>query len=110
LRKSGILSEVIFWKTFKNKEVLGWDIDRQIIIGRYIVDFFIPELGLVIEIDGKSHDLKYDYDVERENYLKSLSMEIIRINDREIKNNLDNCVEFLKQKVKEREQYLRQRR
>jgi len=58
LRTAGNLSEVIFWQTFKNKKQLGWDIDRQVIIGNYIVDFFVAELGLVFENYGYSHDLK----------------------------------------------------
>ncbi len=29
LRKAGVLSEVVFWKAFKDKRSLGWDIDRQ---------------------------------------------------------------------------------
>ena len=28
LRKSGVLSEILFWQTFKDKKKLGWD-DRQ---------------------------------------------------------------------------------
>jgi len=55
LRKQGILSEVLFWEAFKDKEkIKGYDIDRQVIIGNFIVDFFIAELGLVVEIDGNS--------------------------------------------------------
>ena len=95
LRKAGNLSEVIFWNTFKNKEVLGWDIDRQIIIGNYIVDFFIPELGLVFEIDGYSHDLKPEYDEKRENYLISLGLEIIHFADIEVKKNIANVAEIV---------------
>jgi len=89
LKKIGVLSEVLFWQAFKNKKLLGWDIDRQVIIGNYIVDFFIPEIGLVIEIDGESHDFKGEHDVERENYLQSLGLEIIHYTDIEIKKSMD---------------------
>ncbi|MBP1163359.1 very-short-patch-repair endonuclease [Chryseobacterium sp. PvR013] len=34
------------------------DFDRQRIIGNYIVDFYVKTLGLIIEIDGSSHDEK----------------------------------------------------
>jgi len=36
LRKAGNLAEVLFWKTFKDKKKLGFDIDRQVIIGQYL--------------------------------------------------------------------------
>ena len=55
------------------------------IIGNYIVDFFIPELGLVFEIDGSSHDDKLEYDAERDNFMQSLNLEVIRIPDIDVK-------------------------
>ena len=48
LRKAGNLSEVIFWQIFKDKKKIGFDIDRQVIIGNYIVDFFKMELLRVL--------------------------------------------------------------
>ncbi len=88
LRKAGNLPEVIFWQTFKDKNKLGFDIDRQIIIGSYIVDFFIPELGLVFEIDGASHDNKLEYDAERDAFMKDLDLQVVRILDIDIKKNM----------------------
>ena len=102
LRKAGNLSEVIFWKTFKNKELLGWDIDRQVIIGNYIVDFIINELGLVFEIDGYSHNLKGEYDLERDKYLKSLNLEIIHFRDIEIKKDIENVKKSVKFAIEKR--------
>jgi very-short-patch-repair endonuclease len=81
LRQAGNLSEVILWNVIKNKQLLGLDFDRQKIIGNYIVDFYCPNLGLVIEIDGESHDFKGEYDVEREQFLKDLGLEIIHFED-----------------------------
>lgn len=52
----------MFWKI---------DFDRQRIIGNYIVDFYVKTLGLVIEIDGSSHENKEEYDQKREE--KSIS-------------------------------------
>ena len=57
-RKQGILSEVLFWQAVNKRKFHKIDFDRQRIIGNYIVDFYVKTLGLVIEIDGKSHDFK----------------------------------------------------
>lgn len=57
-RKLGILSEVLFWRQVRNKTFHAIDFDRQRIIGNYIVDFYVKALGLVVEIDGVSHDFK----------------------------------------------------
>jgi len=96
LRKSGNLSEVLFWNQVKNRQFLGLDFDRQKIIGNYIVDFYCKELGVVIEIDGISHDDKTEYDIERDLFLKSLGLKVFRISDLDVKKNLSGVVEFLR--------------
>ena len=89
LRKAGNLSEVLFWNAVKNKQLLGLDFERQKIIRNYIVDFYCPELGLVVEIDGKSHDFKGEYDQNREKFLVDLDLEVIHYSDPKIKKGLD---------------------
>ncbi len=90
LRKAGNLAEVVFWQSVKDKRQLGFDIDRQYIIGNYIVDFFIADLGLVFEIDGGSHDSKGNYDETRELFLKDLGLEIIHFTDKQIRYQISD--------------------
>jgi very-short-patch-repair endonuclease len=106
LRKAGVLSEVLFWLAFKDKKLLGYDIDRQVIIGNYIVDFFIPELGLVFEIDGDSHNDKGEYDIRRENFLKSLHLEIVHFEDIAVKKAMDGVVGQVMLSIQNREKYI----
>lgn len=87
-RKLGILSEVLFWKQVRNNNFHSIDFDRQRIIGNYIVDFYVKSLGLVVEIDGVSHDFKQEYDLERTKFLESLGLKIFRITDFDVKQNL----------------------
>ncbi|NML56435.1 endonuclease domain-containing protein [Chryseobacterium cheonjiense] len=87
-RNAGILSEVIFWKQVRAKTFHQLDFDRQRIIGNYIVDFYVKTLGLVIEIDGWSHNNKEIYDDVRQQYLESLGLTIFRITDSDVRNNL----------------------
>jgi very-short-patch-repair endonuclease len=89
LRKSGNLSEVLFWDKVKNKQLLNLDFERQKIIGNYIVDFYCAELSLVIEIDGESHDFKGEYDNVRDSYLRGLGLKIVHVEDIRIKKDLD---------------------
>ncbi|MGQ4002801.1 DUF559 domain-containing protein [Francisellaceae bacterium CB299] len=95
LRKAGNLSEVILWNKLKRKRLLQLDFDRQKIIGNYIVDFYCPTLGIIIEVDGSSHDDKIEYDKIRDEYLKGLDLSVIHILDRDIKNNLDGVMRCL---------------
>ena len=107
LRKAGNLAEVIFWQSFKDKKQLGFDIDRQYIIGNYIVDFFIPELGLVFEIDGSSHNSKVEYDAERDAYMNSLQLQIVRIKDLDVKKNIEEIYKFVLETIRERKMHLK---
>lgn len=107
LRQAGNLSEVIFWQTFKDKNKLGFDIDRQVIIGNYIVDFFIPELGLVFEIDGSSHDGKIEYDAERDVFMQDFNLQIIRILDVDVKKNMKNVYQLVLETVNKRRRALK---
>ena len=95
LRKGYVLSEVVFWKQVRNKEFHQIDFDIQKIIGNYIVDFYIKSLGVVIEIDGSSHNDKEDYDNKRQLFLESLDLVFYRISDYRIKNDLINVMKEL---------------
>jgi very-short-patch-repair endonuclease len=92
LRKAGVLSEVIFWMQVHKEMFWKIDFDRQRIIGNYIVDFYVKTLGLVIEIDGSSHENKEEYDQKREDYLVSLGLRVYRISDLRIKHDLNNVM------------------
>jgi len=92
LRKAGVLSEVIFWLQVHKGIFWKIDFDRQRIIGNYIVDFYVKTLGLVIEIDGLSHNDKETYDLKRDDYLISLGIRIYKISDLRIKHDLNNVM------------------
>ena len=95
-RHAGILAEVLFWQQVHKGKFYGINFNRQKIIGNYIVDFYVPSLSLVIEIDGWSHNYKEEYDLERDNFLKSLGLNIIKIPDMEVKKNLSWIMDCLK--------------
>ena len=102
LRKGYVLSEVVFWKQVRNKEFHQIDFDREKIIGNYIGDFYIKSLGVVIEIDGSSHNDKEDYDNKRQLFLESLDLVFYRISDYRIKNDLINVMKELEDFINEK--------
>jgi very-short-patch-repair endonuclease len=86
LRKQGVLSEVLLWNQLKYRKMRGYQFMRQKPIGNYIVDFycttpFIPPLlrgteGVVIEIDGESHEVRFSYDMQRQQFLESMGLTV----------------------------------
>jgi very-short-patch-repair endonuclease len=95
LRKAGNLAEVLLWNHLKHKQFKGLDFDRQKIIGNYIVDFYCGNLGVVLEIDGCSHDNKENYDNIRDNYLNQLGLTVIHVLDSDVKRNVESVVSWL---------------
>ena len=83
-RKAGNMAEIAFWKQVHQKMFSGLDFDRQKVIGNYIVDFFVKRLGLVIEIDGGSHNDKEDYDAQRDKYLEGLRLNVFHTTDYDV--------------------------
>ncbi len=100
LRKAGVLSEVIFWTTFKKAFI--YNLDRQVIIGNYIVDFFIPDLGLIFEIDGDSHNYKGGYDMKREMFLQLLGLHVVHIDDLWVKKSLQSVADLVEVSIRKR--------
>jgi very-short-patch-repair endonuclease len=95
LRKAGIMHEALLWQQLKSRKLHGLDFDRQKIIGNYIVDFYCAEKGVVIEIDGTSHNSKIETDRARDNFLNGLGLTVIRISAGEVMNNMEGVVTFL---------------
>jgi len=96
LRKAGMLHEALLWNQLKKKQFNNLDFDRQKIIGNYIVDFFCAEKAVVIEADGASHQGRGDYDAMRDAYLSGLGLTVIRIAVKDILQNMESVVGFLK--------------
>ena len=91
-RQAGILSEVLFWQQVHKGIFYTIDFDRQRIIGNYIVDFYVKALGLIIEIDGTSHDNKTEDDLIRQKYLEDLGLKIYRILDWDVKKHIETVM------------------
>ena len=72
--------------------MLGYRFRRQEVIGNYIVDFFCQKLKLVIEIDGSSHDEKYELDMKRQREIESYGITVLRFSDKEVKENIESVL------------------
>ena len=96
LRSNMLLAERLLWSRIKNKQLNNLKFRRQYSIGKYIIDFYCVEKGLVIELDGDSHyasELSREQDQKRDKYLKSVGVRIIRFTNDEIYNNLESVLE-----------------
>lgn len=95
LRNNSTPAEKLLWTKLKKKQMYGYDFHRQKPIDNYIVDFFCRELMLAIEIDGFSHDGKYEYDLKRQHRLEPLGIHVIRFLEKEVIKDLDNVLRHI---------------
>ena len=91
-RKAGIKSEAVVWTFLKNKKLNGLNFDRQRVIGNYIVDFCCVDTGVVIEIDGVSHNDKLEQDAFRDQYMISIGLEVIRIQATDVLTRVQDII------------------
>jgi very-short-patch-repair endonuclease len=102
LRNESTFSEILLWLKIKGK-TFGYEFHRQVPLDEYIVDFYCHELSLAIEIDGSSHDNKYDYDLKRQRRLESLGVRFIRFEDIDVKRNMNDVLRTLEFVISELE-------
>ena len=96
LRKNMTRQERHLWYDFL--KTLSITVHRQKVIGPYIVDFYIAEKKLVIELDGSQH---YDLpgkraDEMRDAYLREQGITVLRYANSDIDRNFAGvCTDIL---------------
>jgi very-short-patch-repair endonuclease len=71
-------SEAALWQLIRGGRTGVW-FRRQVVIGRYIVDFAAPSARLIIEIDGAYHSLRRSADARRDRHLSRRGYRILRL-------------------------------
>ncbi len=97
LRNKSTDPEQELWGILRNRQMLNCKFRRQYSVGRYILDFYCPEIRLAIEVDGGSHftDLGKELDEIRTTYLDSVHISVIRVNNNDVMENLEGVCDFL---------------
>ena len=104
LRKSETLAEKRLWEQLRNRTLEGFKFSRQVPIGPYIVDFVCREQRLVVEVDGATHstDEELTHDNHRTGFLKSVGYDVIRFQNDEILNGMDEVLTLILQALRNR--------
>lgn len=96
LRKGMTKEERRLWYDFLKP--LPVTVNRQKVIGRYIVDFYCAEAKLVIELDGSQHfmDQGKSEDAVRDEYLRAQGMTVLRYSNREVQRDFEGVCEDIR--------------
>jgi very-short-patch-repair endonuclease len=97
LRGSMTDAELLLWSKLKGGQLKDLQFYRQKIIGNYIVDFYCAKARLVIEVDGGQHytEAGRAADAERDRFLQSLGLRVLRYSDTDVLTNISGVVESI---------------
>ena len=95
-RKKSTEAEFILWNLLKGN-ALGTHFRRQHIIGQFIADFVCLSCKLIIEVDGKYHQLPEQQitDEERTHWLESKGYRVIRFKNEQIIADTGNVINLI---------------
>jgi very-short-patch-repair endonuclease len=87
-------AEKLIWARLRGRQIEGCKFRRQYSVGAFVIDFYVPELKLAIEIDGSSHDGEeaQAYDAQRQSYIESKGIRFLRFTNRQVYQELDAVV------------------
>ncbi len=97
LRKNMTKEEKHLWYDFLKE--LPVTVNRQKVIGNYIVDFYCAKSKIIIELDGSQHyeDLGILKDKVRDEYFNSLDIKVLRYSNSDVNKNFRGvCEDILK--------------
>lgn len=85
--------EKILWKYLNRSQLGGYKFRRQHVIGHRIVDFFCPEKGLVVEVDGDTHDADRDHMSDLD--MQRLGFHVLRVSNRDVGAHINGVLEAI---------------
>jgi very-short-patch-repair endonuclease len=97
LRNNCPKTERIIWREL-SKSKTGFKFRRQTSIGPYIVDFYCPQLKLIIELDGEIHfNAKQQlHDKAKDAFLKKEGFIVWRFSNIDVMDEWDNILDRIK--------------
>jgi leucyl-tRNA synthetase len=102
MRKEHTQAEESLWEALRNSRT-GAKFRRQHPIEAYIVDFVSLQNRLIVEADGGYHEMEEQkkYDEERTRVLNEIGFTVLRFSNEEIKNNLKQVTQKIKNVIAE---------
>ena len=95
LRRDATIPEALLWSVLRDGGLGGLKFRRQHPIGPYAADFYCHCAGLVVELDGMSHDNRADADRTRTRYLERTGLRVIRFLNDDVVADIDAVAEAI---------------
>jgi very-short-patch-repair endonuclease len=104
LRSNLAPAEVLLWSRLKGRQLCDCRFRRQYSVGPYVLDFYSSEIQVGIELDGDSHFQPgaAEYDTERQRFIESFGIHVVRFVNTEIYDNMEGVLQRLAEVVRRR--------
>ncbi|MCH8817433.1 MAG: endonuclease domain-containing protein [Chloroflexi bacterium] len=95
LRRQSTDAEEWLWSVLRGRRLEGAKFRRQHPMGPYIVDFFCPDVRLIIELDGSGHHVRAESDAQRTSFLQRTGNRVLRIWNNDVTENPEGVIECI---------------
>ena len=92
--------EVLLWLKIQNDQ-LGFRFKRQYSFGNYVLDFYRAEFMVAVEVDGMVHLLREKKDAERDRFLESEGVTVLRYSAKAVLKNPYGVAQDIREKLLE---------
>ena len=92
-------AEALLWMLLRNRRIAGAKFRRQHPVGRYILDYYCVENKLGIELDGGQHGKAVDYDQNRDNWLHTQGILVLRFWNNQMLTETEAVMEAIYQAI-----------
>src|SRR5205085_542305 len=93
MRRNPTEPEKRLWRHLSNGQLAAHKFRRQSVVGRFIADFLCPQAGLIVEVDGDTHD--EDKDRLRDDILAARGLRVVRVTNDDVMTNMDGVIQHI---------------
>ncbi|UIE36935.1 Eco57I restriction-modification methylase domain-containing protein [Leptodesmis sichuanensis] len=95
LRSKQTPAEEILWECLRDRRLHNFKFRRQHNIGQYITDFYCHGAKLVIELDGGIHETQTERDADRDSWMQSQGLTVLRLRNEQIFEQLETALQII---------------
>jgi very-short-patch-repair endonuclease len=98
-RREPTRAEWWLWDSLRDRKLAGWKFRRQYPLDSYVLDFYCPELKLVVEVDGGIHldPRQAAHDSSRDVHLSSIGCTILRFTNEAVLEDLPAVLRLIQE-------------
>jgi len=103
LRRNATQAEQVLWQLLRDRHLAGAKFRRQQPLGPWVVDFFCPEVRLVVEVDGPYHadPVTATRDIAREAWLRGGGLVVLRLTNDDVLHHPDRALRRIRRKLRQ---------